>query len=171
MPFSLRELSNEESQPAISREGSMASGNAVMKDALSTTYSQAEILLNSTTLNKGTAFNAEERARFGLDGRLPPQIETLEEQVHRAYEAFGRKNDDLERHIYLRALQDTNEVLFYRVLLDHLEEMLPIIYTPVVAQGCRHFSQIYRRPRGLFIPYTMRNSIRSILRSRQNREA
>jgi malate dehydrogenase (oxaloacetate-decarboxylating) len=127
-------------------------------------------LLNRQTLNKGTAFTEEERARFGLHGLLPPQIETLEEQVVRAYGAYKRKDDDLERHIYLRALQDTNEVLFYRVLLEHIEEMTPIVYTPVVALGCQQFSQIYRRPRGLFISYPLRDSIRELLRNRPNRE-
>ena len=78
------------------------------------------------------------------------QVETLDEQVTRAYEAYTRKTDDLERHIYLRALQDTNEVLFYRLLLDHIEEMTPMVYTPVVALACQQFSHIYRRPRGLF---------------------
>jgi len=79
-------------------------------------------LLNRQLLNKGTAFTEEERRQFGLDGLLPPHCESLEEQVVRAYEAYKRKDDDLERHIYLRALQDTNEVLFYRLLLDHIEE-------------------------------------------------
>jgi malate dehydrogenase (oxaloacetate-decarboxylating) len=127
-------------------------------------------LLNRQTLNKGTAFTEEERARFGLHGLLPPQIETLEEQVVRAYGAYKRKDDDLERHIYLRALQDTNEVLFYRLLLEHIEEMTPIVYTPVVALGCQQFSQIYRRPRGLFISYPLRDSISELLRNRPNRE-
>src|SRR4051794_14894358 len=115
-------------------------------------------LLGAPALNKGTAFNNEERTFLDLHGLLPPYVETLEEQVARAYQAYQRKADDLERHIYLRALQDTNEVLFYRLLLDHVEEMAPIVYTPVVAQGCRQFSQIYRRPRGLFIPYPLRDS-------------
>jgi malate dehydrogenase (oxaloacetate-decarboxylating) len=83
-------------------------------------------LLNRQGLNKGTAFTEEERSKFGLDGLLPPHVESLEEQVARAYEAYKRKDDDLERHIYLRALQDTNEVLFYRLLLDHIEEMTPM---------------------------------------------
>ena len=104
-------------------------------------------LLNHQLLNKSTAFTEEERSRFGLQGLLPPHIESLEEQVVRAYEAYKRKDDDLERHIYLRALQDTNEVLFYRLLLDHIEEMTPMVYTPVVAQACQQFSHIYRRPR------------------------
>jgi malate dehydrogenase (oxaloacetate-decarboxylating) len=127
-------------------------------------------LLNSPIVNKGTAFTDDERARFGLKGLLPPQIETLDEQVVRAYEAFKRKDDDLERHIYLRSLQDTNEVLFYRLLLDHVEEMAPFVYTPAVALGCQFFSHIYRRPRGLFVSYNLRDSIREILRSRPNRE-
>src|SRR5215470_12196345 len=91
-------------------------------------------------------------------------------QVVRAYEAYKRKDDDLERHIYLRALQDTNEVLFYRLLLDHIEEMTPIVYTPVVAQACEEFSHIYRRPRGLFVSYPLRDSISTLLRNRSNRD-
>ena len=87
-------------------------------------------LLNVPLLNKGTAFTEAERRQLGLEGLLPPHVETLDEQVVRAYEAYQRKNDDLERHIYLRALQDTNEVLFYRLLLDHIEEMTPMVYTP-----------------------------------------
>jgi malate dehydrogenase (oxaloacetate-decarboxylating) len=85
-------------------------------------------LLDRPGLNKGTAFTEEERSRFGLHGLLPPYVESLEEQVVRAYEAYQRKDDDLERHIYLRALQDTNEVLFYRLLLDHIEEMTPPLF-------------------------------------------
>src|SRR3984893_6611750 len=127
-------------------------------------------LLNRQGLNKGTAFTEEERSKLGLHGLLPPQVESLEEQAVRAYEAYKRKDDDLERHIYLRALQDTNEVLFYRLLLDHIEEMTPIVYTPVVALACQQFSQIYRRPRGLFISYPLRDSIPILLRDRPNRE-
>jgi malate dehydrogenase (oxaloacetate-decarboxylating) len=125
-------------------------------------------LLNRQLLNKGTAFTEEERRQFSLDGLLPPHFESLEEQVVRAYEAYKRKDDDLERHIYLRALQDTNEVLFYRLLLDHIEEMTPVVYTPVVALACQQFSHIYRRPRGLFISYPMRESVPALLRNRPN---
>jgi len=127
-------------------------------------------LLNYPGLNKGTAFTEEERRQFGLNGLLPPHVESLEEQVVRAYEAYKRKGDDLERHIYLRALQDTNEVLFYRLLLEHIEEMTPMVYTPAVALACQQFSHIYRRPRGLFIPYPLRNSIPVLLQNRPNRE-
>jgi len=125
-------------------------------------------LLNRQRLNKGTAFTDAERASLGLHGLLPPQVETLDQQAVRAYEAYQRKTDDLERHIYLRALQDTNEVLFYRLLLDHIEEMTPMVYTPVVALACQQFSHIYRRPRGLFISYPMRDAIPALLRSRPN---
>jgi malate dehydrogenase (oxaloacetate-decarboxylating) len=127
-------------------------------------------LLDTPTLNKGTAFTEEERTAFGLQGLLPPQVETLDEQVVRAYEAFQKKDNDLERHIYLRALQDTNEVLFYRLLVDHIEEMTPLVYTPTVATAIEQFSHIYRRPRGLFIPYPLRDSIPQLLRNRPNKD-
>ena len=127
-------------------------------------------LLDTPLLNKGTAFSYEERSLLGLHALLPPQVESLDHQVIRAYEAYERKTDDLERHIYLRALQDTNEVLFYRLLLDHLEEMTPVVYTPVVALGCQEFSHIYRRPRGLFISYPLRDSLVELLRHRPNPE-
>ncbi len=125
-------------------------------------------LLNNPALNKGTAFTEEERETFGLHGLLPPIVESLDDQVLRAYKAFALKPNDLERHIYLRQLQDTNEVLFYRLLLDHIEEMLPIVYTPVVALGCQEFSHIYRRPRGLFISYPMRHVMPALLRNHPN---
>jgi malate dehydrogenase (oxaloacetate-decarboxylating) len=127
-------------------------------------------LLNCPILNKGTAFTEAERDKLALHGLLPPHVETLDQQAARAYEAYRRKDDDLERHIYLRALQDTNEVLFYRLLLDHIEEMTPIIYTPVVALGCEQFSHIYRRPRGLFVSYPLRDSIPTLLQNRPNPE-
>jgi malate dehydrogenase (oxaloacetate-decarboxylating) len=123
-------------------------------------------LLNHQCWNKGTAFTDEERGRLGLHGLLPPYVETLDQQLVRAYEAYRRKDDDLERHIYLRQLQDTNEVLFYRLLLEHIEEMTPMVYTPVVALACEQFSHIYRRPRGMFISYPLRDSIPALLRSR-----
>jgi malate dehydrogenase (oxaloacetate-decarboxylating) len=127
-------------------------------------------LLNCPLRNKGTAFTEDERDKLGLHGLLPPQIEGLDQQVARAYKAYARKDDDLERHIYLRALQDTNEVLFYRLLLDHIEEMTPMVYTPVVAQACQEFSHIYRRPRGLFIPFPLRDAIPALLANRPNAE-
>jgi malate dehydrogenase (oxaloacetate-decarboxylating) len=127
-------------------------------------------LLDTPIWNKGTAFDEAERAAFGLRGLLPPHLESLEQQSIRAYEAFKAKTTDLERHIYVRQLQDTNETLFYRLLLDHVEEMLPIVYTPTVGLACQQFSHIYRRPRGLIISYPLRDSISEILRNRPNRE-
>jgi malate dehydrogenase (oxaloacetate-decarboxylating) len=123
-------------------------------------------LMSNPVLNKGTAFDHEERIRFDLHGLLPPVIETLEQQCVRAYEAFRRKNDDLERHIFLRALQDTNETLFYALLYRHIAEMAPIIYTPVVAQGCINFSHIYRRPRGLFLSYPLADMMDELIENR-----
>jgi malate dehydrogenase (oxaloacetate-decarboxylating) len=127
-------------------------------------------LLQTPLLNKGTAFTDAERKAFGLDGLLPPVTETLEQQSVRAYEAFRAYETDLGRHINLRALQDTNEILFYRLLRDHIEEMLPILYTPTVGQACQQFSHIYRRTRGLFVSYPDRDDIRALLRNRPNRE-
>ena len=127
-------------------------------------------LLDAPLLSKGTAFTQTERTGFGLHGLLPAEVETLEQQVVRAYEAYHRKDEDLERHIYLRALQDTNEVLFYKLLLDHIEEMTPIVYTPTVALACEQFSHIYRRPRGLFISYPLRDSLAELLRNRPNKD-
>jgi malate dehydrogenase (oxaloacetate-decarboxylating) len=123
-------------------------------------------LMSDPVLNKGTAFNYKERIRFDLHGLLPPVIETLEQQCVRAYEAYKRKGDDLERHIFLRALQDTNETLFYALLYRHIAEMAPIIYTPVVAQGCINFSHIYRRPRGLFLSYPLADMMDEIIENR-----
>jgi malate dehydrogenase (oxaloacetate-decarboxylating) len=127
-------------------------------------------LLDTPISNKGTAFTEEERTECGVQGLLPPYVETLDEQAVRAYEAFQKKDNDLERHIYLRALQDTNEVLFYRLLVDHIEEMTPLVYTPTVATAIEQFSHIYRRPRGLFIPYPLRDSIPQLLRNRPNKD-
>lgn len=128
------------------------------------------MLLGIPALNKGTAFTDEERTEYGLHGLLPPHVETLEEQVDRAYEAYRVYDTDLGRHICLRALQDNNEVLFYRLMLDHIEEMMPVVYTPVVAEACKFFSHIYRRPRGLFVSYPLRDSIPELLRNRPNEQ-
>ena len=120
-------------------------------------------LLERLLLNKGTAFDDRERQELGLLGLLPPHVETLDEQAARCYEAFRQEPTPLEQHIYLRNLQDENETLFYRVVLDHISEMLPVIYTPVVGEACQKFSHIYRRPRGLFIAYPRRERIDEIL--------
>jgi malate dehydrogenase (oxaloacetate-decarboxylating) len=117
-------------------------------------------LLNSPLFNKGTAFTDEERERFGLHGLLPPSVATLDEQVGRRLQAFRNLSSDYEKHVFLRGLQDSNEVLFYALLVRHIEEMLPIVYTPTVGHGCQAFSHNFWKPRGLFlsIPYEDRIS-------------
>ncbi|MBK9798142.1 MAG: NAD-dependent malic enzyme [Holophagaceae bacterium] len=114
-------------------------------------YLRGRQLLADSHLNKASAFAKEERLALGLDGMLRSGVSTLASQADRAYEAYQRKPDDLERYIYLAGLQDRNEILFYRLLLDHLEEMVPIVYTPTVGQACMEMSHIQRRYRGLYI--------------------
>lgn len=120
-------------------------------------------LIDEPLLNKGSAFTDDERSAFGLHGLLPPAVTTIETQVARTYAAYSQKDTDLERHIYLRSLQDRNETLFYRLMVDHVVEMLPMVYTPVVGEACQKFSEIYRRPRGLFISYPLRDRMDAML--------
>ncbi|MBM2836274.1 MAG: malic enzyme [candidate division NC10 bacterium] len=127
-------------------------------------------LLEDPMWNKGTAFTEEERRELGLLGLLPPHVDTIEEQLGRAYEEFQQRPTDLDRHIFLREVQDENETLFYRIVLDHIAEMFPIIYTPIVGLACQRFSHIYERPRGLFISYPEIHEIDRILDNRPFRE-
>jgi malate dehydrogenase (oxaloacetate-decarboxylating) len=120
-----------------------------MKPAITKLRGQG--LLREPLLNKGTAFSLEERAQLGLNGLLPPQVKTLEQQEERAYSQYQRQPDDLAKNVYLTALHDRNEVLFYRLLTNHLPEMLPIVYTPTVALAIERYSHQYRRPRGVFL--------------------
>lgn len=122
-------------------------------------------LLETPLLNKGSAFTYEERLNFNLIGLLPRTVETIEEQVGRAYARYQMCTSDLDRHIFLRGVQDDNETVFYRLLEQHLEEMLPIIYTPTVGEACENFSRIYRNYRGIFVSYPDRDRIDDILRS------
>jgi malate dehydrogenase (oxaloacetate-decarboxylating)(NADP+) len=125
---------------------------------------RASALLSDPLLNKGTAFTERERDALGLRGLLPPRVFTLEEQVERSLAAVRRKADALEKYIYLTNLQNRNEVLFYRLVLDHVEEMVPLIYTPTVGQACLEYGAIYRRSRGLFITLRERGRVAEILR-------
>lgn len=120
-------------------------------------------LMLNPLLNKGMAFTAEERERFNLWGLLPPGQIDLSIQHKRSYEACKSKNTDVEKYIYLRDLQDSNETLFYNLLCQHIEELMPIVYTPTVGLGCQRYSHIYRRPRGIFISYPNRAHIDNIL--------
>jgi malate dehydrogenase (oxaloacetate-decarboxylating) len=128
------------------------------------------LLLDNPLLNKGTAFSPEERREFNLLGLLPPHASTVDEQLHRIYQSFKAKDSDIERYIYLISLHDRNETLFYKLLEEHISEMTPIVYTPVVGQGCQLYSRIYRRPRGLYISYPERSDIDSVLANAPNAE-
>ncbi|SUP55524.1 malate dehydrogenase [Vibrio vulnificus] len=125
-------------------------------------------LLSTPLLNKGSAFSAEERISFNLEGLLPETTETIQEQVERAYMQYKAFESDMDKHIYLRNIQDTNETLFYRLVQNHITEMMPIIYTPTVGAACENFSNIYRRGRGLFVSYANRDRIDDILNNASN---
>lgn len=122
-------------------------------------------LLEAPLLNKGSAFSERERQQFNLEGLLPYKIESIEEQKARAYHQLNTFQSDIDKHIYLRNIQDTNETLYYRLVTDHLEEVMPLIYTPTVGLACQQFSKIYRRKRGLFISYPDRDRIEDMLQN------
>jgi len=120
-------------------------------------------LINSPRLNKGTAFTDHERDVFDLHGLLPPHVGSLDEQIERRMEALRAQPNAFSKYSFLRDLQDTNETLFYALLLRNIEEMLPLVYTPTVGEGCQRFSEIWRKPRGLFLSYPNKDRIEQIL--------
>lgn len=122
-------------------------------------------ILHDPLLNKGTAFTPAERAALGLRGLLPPRVFNMAEQVTRVMENVRRQSSPLEKYIYMIGLQDRNETLFYRVLIDYLTELMPVIYTPTVGQACLQYGEIYRRSRGLFVSKYDRGYVREILRN------
>ena len=122
-------------------------------------------LLEAPLLNKGSAFTRQERQQFNLEGLLPYNIETIEEQKARAYEQLCSFKSDIDKHIYLRNIQDTNETLYFRLVTEHLQEVMPLIYTPTVGKACELFSKIYRRKRGLFVSYPDRDRLDDILQN------
>ncbi|MBK6515521.1 MAG: NAD-dependent malic enzyme [Polyangiaceae bacterium] len=127
-------------------------------------------ILRYPLLNKGTAFTQEERRRLGLEGLLPSSVKTIEQQVKRSYDAVMAKTSPLERYIGLAALQDRNETLFYRLLLEHTVELTPIVYTPTVGEACQSYSRIFRRSRGVWITPEHRGRIREVLAGATSRE-
>ena len=133
-----------------------------MEDCITVNVSGSTLLTDPLT-NKGTAFSPDERAALHLDGLVPPAVCTIDQQLERVYENYRAKKTPLERYIHLASLQDRNETLFFRLVHDHIEEMMPVLYTPVVGEACQKFSHIYRRPRGLYIAYEQRDAIESIL--------
>jgi malate dehydrogenase (oxaloacetate-decarboxylating)(NADP+) len=134
-------------------------------------YPAGSRLLSNTLLNKGSAFSDSERDALGLRGLLPPRVFTLEEQVQRTLTNLRRKSSDLEKYIYLATLQTRNETLFYKVVLDNLEELMPIIYTPTVGQACLEYGTIYGGPRGLFLSIKDKGNVESVLRNWPHRDA
>lgn len=126
------------------------------------------VLLEFPLLNKGSAFSVEERRNFNLSGLLPEVVESIEEQAERAWLQYQGFKTEIDKHIYLRNIQDTNETLFYRLVQNHLEEMMPVIYTPTVGAACERFSEIYRRARGVFISYPNRHNMDDILQNVPN---
>jgi len=139
-------------------------------DPRSRYFPRGEELLHDPLLNKGTAFTTHEREAFGLRGLLPPHVATIEEQAARIMENYRQKPTDLERFIHLTALHDRNETLFYRVVIDHLEEMMPIVYTPTVGQACQLYGHIYRRARGLWLSIDDQGDMARIMRNWPNRD-
>jgi malate dehydrogenase (oxaloacetate-decarboxylating)(NADP+) len=134
-------------------------------------YPRGAALLRDPTLNKGTAFSEEERDILGLRGLLPPHVATQDEQLGRVLENFHRLDTPLSKYIMLESLLDRNEALFFRVVMDHADTMMPIIYTPTVGLACQEFGHIYRRPRGLFITAADRGRMAQVMRNWPHREA
>jgi malate dehydrogenase (oxaloacetate-decarboxylating) len=120
-------------------------------------------LLNNPRFNKGTAFTDEERNVFALHGLLPPHVGTLDDQLERRLKAFANQTTTFGRYSFMRDLQDTNEVLFYALITQNVETFLPVVYTPAVGEGCQRFSEIWRKPRGLFISYPSKDRIEQML--------
>ena len=126
--------------------------------------------LHNPVFNKGTAFTEAERDQLGLRGLLPPHVQTMEEQVQRVMNNFRSKSSDLERYIQIAALQDRNETLFYRVVMQYLEELMPIIYTPTVGKACQEYGHIFRRSRGFYISINDRGNVEKILQNWPTRD-
>jgi malate dehydrogenase (oxaloacetate-decarboxylating)(NADP+) len=134
-------------------------------------FPRGAALLRDPTLNKGTAFSLRERDALGLRGLLPPHVITQEDQVNRVLENFRRLESDLSRYILLEALHDRNEALFFRVITENPDEMMPVIYTPTVGLACQQFGHIYRRPRGMFISAADRGRMVEVMRNWPYRDA
>jgi len=132
------------------------------EEYLAVSHKGRPVILNPFT-NKGTAYTAGERESLGLEGLVAPVSSTIEQQLERTYENFKAKSSSLEKFIYLASLQDRNETLFFRLVHEHIDEMMPVVYTPVVGEACQKFSHIYRRARGLYISYEQRDNIEQVL--------
>ena len=140
------------------------------KEAVVETSIYGKLLLTTPQLNKGTAFTTQERKDFELLGKLPHHIESLDEQVKRSYLQFASYTTRLQQNIYLNNLHNKNQILFYKLVGTHLDEMLPIIYTPIVSAAVQSFSLEFREPRGLYISHLDKNNMDEILNNRSNPE-
>ncbi|MGD0399189.1 MAG: NAD-dependent malic enzyme, partial [Syntrophobacteraceae bacterium] len=120
-------------------------------------------LLYDPALNKGTAFTEEERDALGLRGLLPPHVHTMDEQLMRVLRSLRAKPTDLEKYIFLISLQDRNKTLFFKVLLENIEELVPIVYTPTVGKACLEYGHIFRRPQGIFITANDKGRVADLL--------
>ena len=126
-------------------------------------------VLRDSHLNRGTAFTREERVALGVDGLLPPGVQSLEDQAKRSYEQYGAQPTDLAKNDFLAALHDRNEVLYYKLLEDHLKEMLPVVYDPVVAQAIERYSHEYQRPNGVYLSIDDIDGVERALRELRSR--
>ncbi|HSC62788.1 MAG TPA: NAD-dependent malic enzyme, partial [Caldimonas sp.] len=136
-----------------------------VRPALSSWFPRGAALLHDPELNKGTAFTEAEREVLGLKGLLPPRVHSQGEQVARVLGNLRRLDNPLEKYIFMSALHDRNEALFFRIVMENPDEIMPIIYTPTVGLGCQKFGQIFQRPRGVFVTASDRGQIKSLLRN------
>ncbi len=158
-------LSFEAAQKAIAEAEmnfSIKLDPATWQRYISTQVRGTEVLMDPLT-NKGTAFTLRERAQLGILGLLPPAVSTIERQLDRVYENFLSRSTPIGKHLFLASLHDRNETLFFRLVHERIEEMLPIVYTPVVGEACQEFSHLFRRPRGLYVSYDQRKNIEEVL--------
>ncbi|SFM97085.1 NAD-dependent malic enzyme [Thermodesulforhabdus norvegica] len=165
-PYSLARFLGDIATRALTKETSFAEVSEVIKRQKRLDELPKGIeLLRNPDFNKSTAFTEKERDILGIRGLLPPKVHTIQEQMMRVLENLRRKPNDLEKYIFMISLQDRNKTLFYRVLLENIEELMPIVYTPTVGQACLEYGHIFRRPRGIFITPQDKGRIVNILRN------
>ncbi|MDR3631092.1 MAG: NAD-dependent malic enzyme [Desulfocapsaceae bacterium] len=158
-------LGHINSQSILKKNRSSDASQRLRRQDRISNFPAGAALLRDPGLNKGTAFTEEERDALGLQGLLPPRVYTIDEQVRRVIWNLNKKPTDLERYIFLTSLQDRNKTLFYRVLIDNIEDLMPIVYTPTVGQACQEYGQIFRRSRGIFITARDKGNIAGLLRN------
>ena len=156
-------LGNISLQSMLKKSGSTDAANRLRAKNRLSSFPTGFDLLRDPALNKGTAFTEEEREALGLKGLLPPRVHTIDEQVERVLWNLRKKPTEIERYIFLTSLQDRNKTLFYRVLLDNIEDLMPIVYTPTVGLACLQYGHIFRRPRGIYITMNDKGRVAEVL--------